>query len=151
RLPSGKYQSVTSEAWPKTVATSPELEVTLQEDLNTPPKLYVVNSKTKEKALLLDLNPQFSALNFGKVQSVEWAVEGIELIGGLYLPADYTPGRRYPLVIQTHGFLPKQFSMDGRSEWSSGFAARQLAANGIVVLQAQDFKNPKDHDRVGLN
>src|SRR5262249_52570854 len=54
------------------------------------------------------------------------------------------------LVIQTHGFMPNEFSMDGRSEWSSGFAARPLAARGILVLQAQNFKDyQRDHDRIG--
>jgi hypothetical protein len=38
--------------------------------------------------------------------------------------------------------------MDGRSEWSSAFAARPLAARGFVVLQADEFKNRQDHDRV---
>ena len=36
--------------------------------------------------------------------------------------------------------------MDGLHEWSSGFAARPLAAKGIMVLQLQGFKNQQDHD-----
>jgi len=36
--------------------------------------------------------------------------------------------------------------MDGLQEWSSGYAARPLAANGIIVLQAQKFKSRYDHD-----
>src|SRR5262249_6050129 len=48
------------------------------------------------------------------------------------------------------GFVPKEFSMDGRSEWRSGFAARPLASRGIVVLQVHDWKDrEKDHDRIG--
>ena len=39
--------------------------------------------------------------------------------------------------------------MDGHLEWSSGFAARPLAARGILVLQAQNWKDrEKDHDRI---
>jgi len=33
--------------------------------------------------------------------------------GGLYRPADFKPGRRYPLVIQTHGFAEHEFSTAG--------------------------------------
>jgi hypothetical protein len=51
--------------------------------------------------------------------------------------------------VQTHGFELKRFSMDGRSEWSSAFAARALAAAGIIVVQLNDFENQADHDRVG--
>jgi dipeptidyl aminopeptidase/acylaminoacyl peptidase len=74
-------------------------------------------------------------------------IKGIEALCGLYLPPDYVPNTKYPLVIQTHGFHSLEFSMDGRSEYS-GFAARPLAARGIVVLQASSFKNPSDLERV---
>jgi dipeptidyl aminopeptidase/acylaminoacyl peptidase len=122
------------------------MDVVLEEDVNTPAKIYVSARKTREKALLLDLNPQFAGLEFGKVETVEWKAGELELIGGLYFPPDYVPGRRYPLVIQTHGFSPERFAMDGRSEWSSGFAARPLAAAGFLVLQVEKFKNRQDHD-----
>jgi dipeptidyl aminopeptidase/acylaminoacyl peptidase len=149
-LSSKEYRKLAKMDWPKQGNGFPELEVSLQEDINTPPTIYVSNSKTNENALLLNLNPQFSELTFGIVKSIEWKVDGIEVIGGLYLPPDYTPEKRYPVVIQTHGFVPEQFSMDGRSEWSGGFAARPLAANGIIVLQLSNFKNQHDHDRVGI-
>jgi dipeptidyl aminopeptidase/acylaminoacyl peptidase len=38
--------------------------------------------------------------------------------------------------------------MDGELEWSSGFAARPLAAAGFVVLQTYNFANQKDHDEI---
>src|SRR5207253_2137263 len=103
----------------------------------------------QQKQLLLDLNPQFNQLAFGTVKTVEWQVDGITMIGGLYLPPDYVRGKRYPLVIQTHGYNPTAFSMDGiPDEWTNGFAARPLASRGIIVLQTAAFKDPKDHDRV---
>ena len=82
------------------------------------------------------------------VETITWMVHGIEVTGGLYYPPDYVPGKKYPLVIQTHGYVPTQFSMDGRSEWSSNFAARPLAAQGMLVLQTFSFKNSVDHDFV---
>lgn len=109
-------------------------EVALKEDINTPPKIYISNVVTGKKSLLLDLNPQFSALRFGKVEAIKWkAADGHEVSGGLFFPPDYTPLKRYPLVIQTHGFFPGKFYMDG--PWSSAFAARPLASKGIFVLQ----------------
>ncbi len=97
----------------------------------------------------MELNPQFSKLKFGRVEELHLVVDGVPVLAGMYLPPDYTPGRRYPLVVQTHGFDPKRFSMDGRNEWSSGFAARALAANGMIVVQMEEFANPADHDRIG--
>ncbi len=150
KLPDREYRKIAKEDFPVQRVQDPPMEVTLEQDVNTPPKLYVTHPKSHQKALLLDLNPQFSELQFGRVETIEWEVNGAKIIGGLYLPPDYQPGRRYPLVIQTHGFIPAEFSMDGRSEWSSGFAARPLAARGILVLQAQNFADyQKDHDRIG--
>ena len=109
-------------------------EVVLEEDLNTPPKLYLRDARQQRKTLLLDLNPQFSRLSFGRVEEIRWqATDGHEVVGGLYLPPDYQPGVRYPLVIQTHGFNKDRFWIDG--PFSSAFAAQPLAAKGIVVLQ----------------
>jgi dipeptidyl aminopeptidase/acylaminoacyl peptidase len=150
RLPSMEYTKVAKEDFPFKQAQDPPMEVALEQDVNAPPKLYVRDPKSGQKALLLDLNSQFNELEFGRVETIEWEVSEAKVIGGLYLPPDYQPGKRYPLVIQTHGFDPKEFSMDGRSEWSSGFAARPLVARGIIVLQAQNFKDyQKDHDRIG--
>lgn len=68
---------------------------------------------------------------------------GNEVEGGLYYPSAYVP-----LIIQTHGFVPGQFSMDGKSEWSSGFAARPLASKGFFVLQVGHYKNVATEEQV---
>jgi dipeptidyl aminopeptidase/acylaminoacyl peptidase len=147
-IPTLSYQKIGDHGWPKSENPVPALEVSLVQDLNTPPRVYVSDPKTNRKAMLLDLNPQFDELRFGEAKTIDLNVRGIEILAGLYLPPDYQPGKRYPLVIQTHGFLPKEFSMDGLSEWSSGFAARPLAAHDFVVLQLHTFKNREDHDRI---
>lgn len=148
-LPGRQYRKVPKEDWPEGKEPSSPLRVTLDENVQSPPKLHVFDPRTGRESLLLDLNPQFGKLRFGEARIIEWQVRGMTLVGCLYLPANYDSRRRYPLVMQTHGFEPGQFSMDGRSEWSSAFAARPLAANGIAVLQAYGFKNREDHDRVG--
>jgi dipeptidyl aminopeptidase/acylaminoacyl peptidase len=121
------------------------LEVRLEEDVNTPPQLTVMNRLTHEREVLLSLNPQFASLRFGQVKQIEWrATDGHWVQGGLYLPPDFRSTHRYPLVIQTHGFSANRFSIDGRGEWSSGFSARPLAARGMVVLQVGSAKTKDD-------
>jgi hypothetical protein len=120
--------------------TSVDLRVMLKEDSNTPPRIYVTDPKSNEDSLLLDLNPQFASLNFGKVEAISWvASDGHKVAGGLYLPPDYITGKRYPLVIQTHGFSSERFMIDG--PWSSVFAAQPLASKGFVVLQVGGAEN----------
>jgi dipeptidyl aminopeptidase/acylaminoacyl peptidase len=127
-------------------------EITLEQDLNTPPKLYAKDRTSGKKSLLLDPNPQFAKLEFGKVEAVSWkATDGHEVEGGLYLPPDYQQGVRYPLVLQTHGFSKEEFWING--PWNSGFAAQPLAGRGIVVLQIGHGTEPggymKHHRSMG--
>jgi dipeptidyl aminopeptidase/acylaminoacyl peptidase len=117
--------------------STPQLDVILDENLNTPPKIFAVDPRSHRRALLMELNPQFSELRFGRVQSLQWkATDGHEVKGGLYYPPEYVPGLRYPLIIQTHGFDPNKFWVDG--PWTTAFAAQPLANRGFVVLQVQE-------------
>lgn len=119
------------------------LRVSYEEDMNVPPKIVVSNPETHQRAVLIDLNPQFAGLAFGAEEEVTWkAKDGHEVSGGLYLPPDYKPGVRYPLIIQTHGFMPKKFWIDG--PWNSAFAAQPLASRGFVVLQVGNSTDPMD-------
>ena len=147
-LPNREIRKTPESEFPKETSDSVPLGVTLEQDVNNPPKVYVSDRGTRQKVLLLDLNPQFDELDFGKVETFEWkTANGIDVAGGLYLPPDYTPGKRYPLVIQTHGFDSSMFGMDGLYEFGSGYAARFLAAKGMVVLQTYSFKDPKYSER----
>lgn len=109
------------------------IDVELVQDINSPPKLYAVEPKSNRRSLLLDLNPQYRALTFGHVQEVELQAEGETVRAGVYLPVDFKTGQRYPLVIQTHGWEPHRFAVDGVS--TAGYAAQTLAGEGFVVAQ----------------
>jgi len=112
-------------------------EIVLEEDMNTPPRIFAVDSKTFRRALLLDLNPQFGHKTFGREEAIKWkGSDAHDVKGGLYYPADYVLGRRYPLVIQTHAFDPNRFWIDG--PWTTAYAAQPLASKGIMVLQVED-------------
>ncbi len=109
-------------------------DIIAEQNINTPPRIVAVDSKTGQKTTLLDLNPQFKELAFATVKLLKWMDgSGHEVQGGLYLPPDFVPGRKYPLVIQTHGFDPGLFFIDG--PFATAFAAQPLAGKGIVVLQ----------------
>ena len=130
------------------VQGSHPFEVVLDEDMNTPPRIFVAEPRSHRRALLLDLNPQFVNLRLGKVKQVTWrATDGHEVVGGLYLPPDYSPERRYPLVIQTHGFRSDRFWIDG--PWSGAFAAQPLAARGFVVIQVGGAPDPEEDAKFG--
>jgi hypothetical protein len=127
--------------------TNPAIEVSREEGMNLPQKLFVVDKGTHKKALLLDLNPQFDQLDFARVEAIDWkGTDGRETTngGGLYLPAHYQPGKRYPLVIQTHFFKKDLFLING--PWSSGYSAQALAAKGFMVLQVDHAKGYRERE-----
>jgi dipeptidyl aminopeptidase/acylaminoacyl peptidase len=110
------------------------LHVEIRQDLNTPPSLWAMDGSTGHAKKIWDPNPQLAQLRFGQVSVYRWKdATGYEWTGGLVLPLDYVPGRRYPLVIQTHGFRRDQFMTDG--EYPTAMAAQPLASAGIAVLQ----------------
>jgi len=113
-------------------------EIILDEDMNTPPRIVAVDPTSQQRATLLELNPQFALLKFGRVEEITWkSSDGLSVQGGLYYPIDYVPGRKYPLVIQTHGWTRDRFWIDG--PWTTAFAAQPLAGRGIMVLQAEHW------------
>ncbi|RXH53876.1 prolyl oligopeptidase family serine peptidase [Granulicella sibirica] len=137
---------LTNAEWSAAVSNpaEPSVTVDLEEDPNSPPRIFVASRIDNRRALLIDLNPQFRDLEFGEVRTLTLSIHGVKVVMGLYLPPDYRAGKRYPLVIQTHGFDRDRFSMDGMDEWSTGFAARPLAANGFIVLQTLSLATPED-------
>src|SRR5205814_1498061 len=41
--------------------------------------------------------------SWGEAQSIEWTSEPFHVQGWLLYPADYSPAKRYPMIVQIHG------------------------------------------------
>ncbi|MGH9333848.1 MAG: LpqB family beta-propeller domain-containing protein [Vicinamibacteria bacterium] len=66
-------------------------------------------------------------------ESVRWkGADGVEVEGLLYYPLDYQEGKRYPLVVQTHGG-PAASDKFGFGRWSEYIPV--LAAKGYFIFQ----------------
>ena len=110
-------------------------EVTVKQGFNEPPLLVATNKQTSR--VIWDPNLQLKDVELGEASVYAYKdKEGREWKGGLYKPVNYKAGQRYPLVIQTHSFVESLFLPSGG--FSTAFAARALAANGIMVLQVSD-------------
>jgi dipeptidyl aminopeptidase/acylaminoacyl peptidase len=109
------------------------VRVEVRESYDQPPVVVAENEK-KITRVILDLNPQLKEIELGRASIYTWKdKEGRTFKAGLYKPSNYRAGQRYPLVIQTHGFIESQFRPSGL--FTTAFAARALAAAGIIVLQ----------------
>jgi dipeptidyl aminopeptidase/acylaminoacyl peptidase len=68
-----------------------------------------------------------------KQERIEWkGADGVTVEGLLHYPVDYTPGTKYPLIVQTHGG-PMASDKFGFSSW--GNYVPVLAGKGYAVLQ----------------
>lgn len=113
------------------------LEIAVRQGLNDPPVLMATDAKTKVSRIIWDPNPQLKDLTLGEATVYQWKDKaGRDWRGGLFKPIPYEAGRRYPLVIQTHGFTEAEFRPSGI--FPTAFAARALAGAGLAVLQVND-------------
>ena len=119
----------------------------IEDGLNTPPQLVTIDPRTQQRRVVYDPNPGLLvAHRFGRETVVHWQTKaGQAWVGGLYWPPDYTRGRRYPLVIQTHEFDSTHFMPKGIG--TSGYAAQPLASLGVMVLQMGELPDDADHTR----
>jgi len=126
------------------------IAIALEEDMNTPPRLWAKDLATGARVFLLDPNPQFASLKFGRVEEVKFKrADGHQMKVGIYCPSDFRSGTRYPLVIQTHGWTPDRFVIDGPDP--NGMAAQPLASKGFVIAQMGDeFFSERDMSKAAM-
>jgi dipeptidyl aminopeptidase/acylaminoacyl peptidase len=118
------------------------LELSIRQTLNDPPTLFARDRAGRELKLF-DPNPQLKDIALGEVTNYFWDdLRGKEAWGGLVKPPDFSPSRRYPLVIQTHGHKGDDFFSAGYSSTTN--AGRALAARGMLVLQVSEPHAPSD-------
>ncbi len=95
-----------------------------------PAELYYLASPAGPVKRLTDFNQDVAALELGKTETVEWdGPNGFRMNGVVTYPPDFTPGRKYPLVLYVHG--------GPRSASKEVFSARAqlLAAYGWVIFE----------------
>ena len=121
---------------PAASETNTAVSIFVAQDVNTPPDVAVTDNTTGRTKRITNLNPSLRNRIVDSVKHFEWTDKnGRVWEGGLLYPPDYRPDQRYPLVIQTYGYSPDEFLIDGPLGITSAFAARPLASQGMVVLQ----------------
>jgi dienelactone hydrolase len=118
----------------------PPLDLSIRQSLNEAPTLFAKDAASAREEKIFDPNPQLAGIAMGTVSEIFWKdSHGRSINGGLVKPPDFVPGRRYPLVIQTHNFRPRRFFRTGISDTAS--AGRALAGRGMLVLQVDEPGN----------
>lgn len=115
--------------------------ITLRQSLNERPRVFASDRDRSRE--ILDPNPQADHFTFGKTDVTTWVDEEnkISWTGGLTYPVQYVAGRRYPVIVQSHGFDPSRFMLDGPQSPGGGMtamAAQAFANAGFLVAQLED-------------
>ncbi|MGK2286496.1 hypothetical protein [Pedomonas sp. V897] len=115
--------------------------ITTGESYRSQPNLYVKDLITGQIKIFFELNPEFKGKLFGAVELMQWTdANGKTWQGSLIYPTNYRPGRRYPIVVQTHGFDPGHYVFDGPPNLTAPYAGQALANKGMFVLNIPDEK-----------
>jgi dipeptidyl aminopeptidase/acylaminoacyl peptidase len=120
-------------------AGNQEIQISIKQGLNQAPILWAVDTHSNKAAELWSPNQQLGRMRLGEASVYHWKDRtGFEWSGALVKPTNYVPGKRYPLVIQTHGFHGEIFKEATDGAYPTAMAARPLASAGIMVLQIPD-------------
>lgn len=104
----------------------------IRQNLTTPPEIAVVELGTGNVRTLTQLNPEYDVLTLGRAAEIRWTNRyGHETNGFLTLPANYSPGTRYPFLIILYGFEQK---FSAQAQWIPNFPTQAFARDGFIVL-----------------
>lgn len=121
--------------------------VELRQDLNVPPRLCVAGAGTICVKRVFDPNPTINQYTFGTIIPYLWTDEdGRGWSGALVYPPGREGEKGFPLVIQTHGFQPHEFLIDGPFGATTAFAAQPFANAGFLVLQIEENRMAETGD-----
>ncbi len=128
RIPTGEINPAWSFWLPTALAKSGQIAFP-GSYAKRPTELYTVAPAGGEPERLTDLNAALGARDLGDVREVTWENDGMHEDGLLVYPPHYTPGKKYPLVLNIHGG-PQAASSTAFDLWS-----QSLAAHGWLVFE----------------
>jgi len=117
----------------------PSYRIHLKSELNRRPVVVAEGGECQCAREIYDPAPYADDFSFGVAREMRWVDRNhIEWRGSVTYPPGYTSGTRHPLIVQTHGFEPDKFLIDGPGSITTAMATQALANAGFVVLQIED-------------
>ncbi len=100
---------------------------------NDPPRVAIVDLRTRSIRKLADVNPELGAIELGRVEELHWTNGFGDLTSGYLLrpPGYHAHGERLPLVIIGYGFSG---DFVAQSNWFPSYPAQAFARDGFAVL-----------------
>jgi dipeptidyl aminopeptidase/acylaminoacyl peptidase len=104
----------------------------IRQNSMTPPDVAVFDMLDGIPRTLTTLNPEYKNIRLGEVSTLTWKNQKInDGRGYLIKPLDFSPGKRYPLLVILYGFTGAFIS---QAQGFTSYPAQVFAANGFAVL-----------------
>lgn len=115
------------------------VRLVVDQGMNQRPRLFAEDRDCGCRRMILDPDPAAQAFRFARAREIQWIDgNGITWRGGLLTPPDLAEPTPLPLVVQTHGYDPSEFIVDGARGDSTSMAAQALVGAGFAVLQVEE-------------
>ena len=117
-------------------ADSTEVFAYTREDFDDPPDWFVGGPELSGAAQVSRLNPFASNYAWGKSELVDFnSATELPLQAALFYPANYDPGRTYPMIVYTYELLSQGVHNYSVPSERSYYNVAAWTANGYFVLQ----------------
>jgi dipeptidyl aminopeptidase/acylaminoacyl peptidase len=140
----GEKKRITSSAADhRTISLSPDGQhlAYYEDDAQGNKRFVVAQSDGQNEKSLLDFTPAFKNLTLGKGREVRWkSKDGVEIAGILIEPPNYTPEKRYPLMVGIHGGPVGGTSITCDALCIGPLEAHMWAAKGYLFL-SPDYRS----------
>lgn len=131
---------------PSLNSTGTHIGFTLQNTAK-PIDAYVSSLNAYAPVKISNVNPEIKNYPVPKTEVIKWkSKDGMEIEGLLTYPLHYTPGKKYPLILNVHGGPAGAFVQSFIAANSGAYPIAAIAENDIFVLRP----NPRGSDGYGM-
>jgi dipeptidyl aminopeptidase/acylaminoacyl peptidase len=100
------------------------------------PNLFLVGEDFKNPRPLTDTNPQQKEFLWGKAALIDFVNEdGIELQAALIYPADYEPGRQYPMIVNIYEIVSNSIHSYVTPSDKSSYNITNYSSQGYFIYK----------------
>jgi dipeptidyl aminopeptidase/acylaminoacyl peptidase len=107
----------------------------VKQDYNKPPALFATDNFTDAKEIAVT-NPQQKDYNWGKSELVSYTNKnGKKMQGALFYPANYEPGKQYPMLVYIYETLSNTVHSYVSPGQRSAYNTTNFTTNGYFVFR----------------
>lgn len=100
------------------------------------PNIYAVDDSFSDPIQLTDTNPQQSEYKWGHTELVDFTnTNGVPLQGRLLYPADYEPGKQYPMIVYIYELRSQSLHSYTVPSRTSAYNQRRFSSEGYFVFE----------------